>query len=65
VLLKGNVGMQETKKAATEIVAAVPGVRHVTNELVAPEAPKPAVAVKPAAKPSPRAAVEEGKGSEE
>jgi BON domain-containing protein len=56
ILLKGSVGTQETKKAAGEIVAQVPGVREVTNELVAPEPPKPATPPKPAPKPTPKPA---------
>jgi hyperosmotically inducible protein len=77
VLLKGSVSSQEAKKAAGDIAAKVPGVRTVTNELVAPEPPKPATpakptgasqsasAGKPASKPAPNPAVEEGESSEE
>jgi osmotically-inducible protein OsmY len=64
VLLKGSVTMQETKKAAGEIVAQVPGVRKVTNELVAPEPPKPAVPAKAAAKPAPKVAKPDAEVSE-
>jgi osmotically-inducible protein OsmY len=65
VLLKGNVSSPETKKAAGEIVSRVPGVRHVTNELVAPEPPKPAAPTKPVAKPAPKPSAEQGESSEE
>lgn len=56
VVLKGSVASQEIKKAAAEIVNKIPGVRGVTNELVAPEPPKPAAAAKPPAKPAPKPA---------
>lgn len=52
LMLKGNVTTQEIKKAAGEIAAKVPGVRGVTNELVAPEPPKPGVVAKAAPKPA-------------
>lgn len=56
IFLKGSVASQDMKKAAGEIAARVPGVREVTNELAAPEPPKPAPAAKPAAKPAPKPA---------
>ncbi len=56
VLLKGDVTPQDIKKAAGEIAGAVPGVRVVTNQLLAPEPPKPAAPAKPAAKPAPKLA---------
>lgn len=52
VYLKGSVSSQEIKKAAGEIAAKVDGVRAVSNQLEAPEPPKPApapTAAKPAA----------------
>ncbi len=52
VFLKGAVSSQEIKQAASEIAARVPGVLEVTNELAAPEPPKPAAAAKPPAKPA-------------
>jgi osmotically-inducible protein OsmY len=56
VFLKGAVASPEIKAAAGEIAARVAGVRTVTNELVAPEPPKPAAAAKPVAKPAPKPA---------
>jgi hyperosmotically inducible protein len=65
VFLKGNVALQEIKKAAGEIAMQVPGVREVTNELVAPEPPKPAAPAKPAPKPAAKPAAEEEESGEE
>ena len=56
VLLKGQVTSQEIKKAASEIATKIPGVRGVTNELVAPEPQKPAAPAKPAPRPAVKAA---------
>ncbi len=68
IFLKGAVASQEIKSAAGEIAAKVPGVRAVTNELVAPEPPKPATpakpTAKPAAKPVAKPTVEETSGEE-
>jgi hypothetical protein len=38
VFLKGTVASAEIKKAAGEIAEKVPGVAHVSNEMVAPAA---------------------------
>lgn len=69
VLLKGSAATLEMKTAAGAIVAAVPGVRTVTNELIAPEPAKPAApakaAPKPVAKPAPKPESEEVENSEE
>lgn len=69
LVLRGNVSSQDIKKAAGEIVAKLPGVRGVTNELVVPEPPKPAAASKPAAKaapkPAPKPAEEESASPDE
>ena len=69
IFLKGAVASQEIKKAAGEIAATVPGVRTVTNELVAPEPPKPATpakpVAKPVAKPAPKPAAEETASGDE
>ncbi len=69
VFLKGPVASQEIKTAAGEIAAKVPGVRTITNELVAPEPPKPATPAKPVAKPTAKPvakpAAEETESSEE
>lgn len=69
LVLKGSVASQEIKKAASEIVAKIAGVRGVANELVAPEPPKPAVAAKspakPAPKPAPKPVEDESEAAEE
>lgn len=64
VFLKGSVSSQAIKTAAAEIASKVPGARSVSNQLVAPEPPKPAAPAKPAAgkpapKPAPKPAEEE------
>jgi hypothetical protein len=59
IYLKGSVTSQDIKKAAAEIAAKVDGVRSVSNQLEAPEPPKPAApaaAAKPAAGAKPAAA---------
>lgn len=60
IYLKGSVTSQDIKKAAAEIAEKVEGVRSVSNQLEAPEPPKPApaAAAKPAAgaKPAPKPA---------
>jgi len=79
IYLKGDVTSEEIKKAAGEIAGKVEGVREVSNQLVAPEPPKPAApakpaagataarpaAAKPAAKPAPKPEESEGAGEGE
>ncbi len=70
IFLKGTVASPEIKTAAEQIAAKVDGVRAVTNQLVAPEPPKPAAPAKPAAakpapKPAPKPAEEEVEATEE
>lgn len=64
LFLKGNVPSQAIKTAAGEIASKVTGVTSVSNQLVAPEPPKPAApakpaVAKPAAKPAPKPAEED------
>ena len=59
IFLKGKVNSQDLKKAAEDVAKKVTNVRAVTNELVAPEPPKPAAPAKPAPKPAPKPAEEE------
>lgn len=65
IYLKGDVASEDIKKAAGEIAGKVEGVKYVSNQLVAPEPPKPAApaaakpaagAARPAARPAPKPA---------